>query len=130
MSRHNPQITIRAATGDTPIGWTRLDPQTIARGNRAYRRSTDYAERLACALRASIDVVTSVAPSEIVRALDRLYRTEPTTITIADAARALGLSERRTREIVSAGAVVGARKVGRVWAIPRASIASMIGDAR
>lgn len=36
----------------------------------------------------------------------------------ADAARALGISERRVRQLLEAGAVKGAEKVGGVWLVP------------
>lgn len=39
-------------------------------------------------------------------------------ISTADAASALGVSERRVRQLIEAGAVKGAQKVGKVWLVP------------
>lgn len=39
-------------------------------------------------------------------------------VSTAEAARALGVSERRVRQLLEAGGVKGAQKVGRDWIVP------------
>lgn len=40
-------------------------------------------------------------------------------VTVAEAAHELGVSERRVRVLCAEGRIVGARRVGRDWVIPR-----------
>jgi len=39
-------------------------------------------------------------------------------LTVTEAAAALGLSEQRIRQLLAMGRIVGARRLGRDWAIP------------
>ena len=46
-------------------------------------------------------------------------------VGIQEASDALGISTRRTRILANEGKFAGARKIGRDWIIPRASIAGV-----
>lgn len=43
---------------------------------------------------------------------------DPELLSTEQAARELGISRRRIRQLLSSGRVVGARQVGRWWIIP------------
>lgn len=47
-----------------------------------------------------------------------MARPNPVILTVSEAAVALRLSEQRIRQLLLAGRIVGARRLGRDWAIP------------